>query len=103
MLHPCSRFMGLSACLATSLIAMSGCASTPQTSALPPPPPEQFSPTSKRGAGAQVAEIYGDCLRNANEACPGATVRCEAYRPSYVKSCLLKANVPPSYIAALGN
>lgn len=87
-----------------TVVGLSGCTmpATPETRiAEPGPPPEPFSATSKKTAGEQVAEIFQYCSRSAIAACPGATIRCDAFRPGYVKSCLLKGNVPPSYITAM--
>lgn len=102
-MNSCSRRVLAAQLLAATVL--SGCASEPvqQFTPPPPPPPEAFSTASKKSAGEQVAAIHGYCLNAAMQQCPGATIRCEAFRRSYVKSCLLKANVPPSYIAALAN
>ena len=65
--------------------------------------PPQFTTHGTKTAGEQVAEIHRYCLSTAMKSCPGATIRCEAFRPAFVRSCLLKANIPPTYISALTN
>ncbi len=85
-------------------LGLSGCASQPAadpTAAVPGPPPEPFSATSKKPPGEQVAAIYRYCTTAAQGACPDATIKCDAFRPSYVKSCMLKGNVPADYITAM--
>lgn len=69
-----------------------------------PPPglePAAYSLASTVRPNEQVQAIYTWCIASAAHNCPGATLRCEAYRPAYVRSCMVKGNVPPEYIAAL--
>ncbi len=63
--------------------------------------PPAYSRSGTKTDGEQVAAISHYCTTAAAHHCPAPTIRCEAYRDSYVKSCLLKGNVPPEYISAL--
>ena len=87
--------------LALAAATTSACAAiTIQAPPLPPKPPE-FSQSSTTSAGAQVAAIQDYCAVAALRECPSVTIYCEAFWPNYMQSCMLKANVPPSYLAAL--
>lgn len=75
--------------------------SAPKQFVMVPLEPPPVSAKSPKPIGEQVAAVHEYCHARAIQECPAITIRCEAFRPSYVKSCMLKGNVPADYIAAL--
>lgn len=69
----------------------------------PPRPPEPKPPvfTGNETLGEKVSMAHQYCRALGNHQCPGATLRCDAYRQAFVKGCLVKVGVPPDYIAVL--
>ncbi len=53
--------------------------------------------------GAKVMEIFQYCSQEAEKKCGRNSIRCEAYRKSYVKACMIQIGVAPDYIDLLVN
>lgn len=53
--------------------------------------------------GKQISEIYLACEEAAFNQCGRESVRCRAFRRSYIKVCLINNEVPADYIEMLLN
>lgn len=70
------------------------------TSASPPAPPPISSQALATGVltGEDIAQVATFCNAGALNACPAATLRCEGYRNAYVKTCMVRLNVPAEFV-----
>lgn len=83
--------------LSSVLLALAGCTAV-DNEPLTPPPSYTAAPN-----GSTVSQIYGFCRKFADRRCPSDSVYCTAYKRSFVKGCLLRYDVPASYIIVLLN
>ena len=77
-------------------VILSGCSAPPPAG---PEPKLEISATASDGEKALAVRNY--CARLSDRQCLGYTLRCEAYRKSFIPACMTKIGVPPGYTMVL--
>lgn len=51
--------------------------------------------------GSEAMAVFNHCQTEALKNCGRDTIRCRAYRKSFIKACMIQADVDPAYIMLL--
>jgi hypothetical protein len=60
-----------------------------------------FAAGAAEAKGPEAMAVFNHCQAEALKNCGRDTIRCRAYRKSFVKSCMIQADVDPAYIMLL--